>query len=142
MKRLGPQFCLFLLVLAAAITLACGSSHGDLQSISVSPAAANAQGYSNGQVQLTAVGYYSGCSSPSPVQVNWSTCNQPDAPSSEITVSTQGVGHCKPGASGTYIVSAANPNPPSPVTCNVLLACGEAGHDCFNTYGVAKLTCP
>ncbi len=62
MKNSGALF-LFLLVLAAAITLACGSSPSPdrlLQSVTVAPATAAAQDYPNGQVQFTATGFYSG----------------------------------------------------------------------------------
>ena len=44
MKRLRPHFSLLVLVLAAALTLACGSSASrTLQSVAISPASADAK---------------------------------------------------------------------------------------------------
>lgn len=143
MKKYAPQFCLFFLILAAAISLACGSSSSNppnLKSISISPAAANAQNYPNGLVQFTAVGYESGSSSPVSISPTWSVCSEANA-QNEITVNATGVAQCNAGASGTYIVNASVLTHSNP-TCNVVLACGEAGTDCFGTHGVAKLTCP
>ncbi|MGC1371076.1 MAG: hypothetical protein WA824_02955 [Candidatus Sulfotelmatobacter sp.] len=142
MKKYGPHFC-FVSLLAAAISLACGSpssSASNLKSISISPATANAQNYPNGKVQFTAVGYESGSSSPLSISPTWSVCNEANA-QSEITVNATGVAQCDAGASGTYIVNASVLSHSNP-TCNVVLACGEAGTDCFGTHGVAKLTCP
>jgi hypothetical protein len=139
MKNYAPRFSLLFLVVAAAIALACGSSH-NLQSISVIPATADAKDFPGGQVQFRAVGSYSSSSTPVPVRVTWSNCNVPSP--SEITVSAQGLAQCNPGASGTYVVEATVPLEPEGAVCNVLLVCGQAGKDCFNTYGVAKLTCP
>ncbi|MFY9744220.1 MAG: hypothetical protein WA252_03885 [Candidatus Sulfotelmatobacter sp.] len=143
MKKYAPQFCLSPLILAAAISLACGSSSGgptNLTSISISPATANAQDYPNGQVQFTAVGYESGSSSPVSISPTWSVCNEANA-QSEIKVNATGVAQCNAGASGTYIVNASVLTHSNP-TCNVVLACSEAGTDCFGTHGVAELTCP
>jgi hypothetical protein len=63
MKRFGPQLFLFSLFVAAAITLSCGTSPGRvLESVSVSPMQADAQG---GMIQFTATGSYT--RPPSPV---------------------------------------------------------------------------
>ena len=140
MRTYGPRFSFFLLVLAGAALLACGSSPSALRSILVSPASADALNYPDGQVQFAAAGYYSSSSSPVPISVTWSTCNGTSGPS-EITVSASGLAQCNPSASGTYFVSAFEPLKAG-AYCNVVLACGEAGTDCFGTYGVAKLTCP
>jgi hypothetical protein len=142
MKKYGPQLCFVSLILAAAITLACGSSSGNpgnLESIAISPAAANAQNYLNGQVQFAAAGYVHGSSSPVSISPTWSVCNE-NGPS-EITVSDSGVGRCNAGASGTYIVNAYV-YVHSDATCNVIGSCAVAGSDCFGTHGIAKLTCP
>jgi len=141
MRNYGPRFSFFLLALAAAALLACGSSSPNVQSILVSPASADALNYPNGQVQFTAAGY-SSPPSPTPLQVpiTWGTCNGASGPS-EITVSANGLAQCNSGASGTYFVSAFELLKASS-SCNVVLACGEAGRDCFGTYGYAALTCP
>lgn len=61
----GLRLVLFfsLLILAAAITLACASSLQPLsqhllESVSVSPATADAKDYPDGQVPFTATGYF------------------------------------------------------------------------------------
>lgn len=139
MKSYAPRFSIFLLVAAAAIILACGSSH-NVQSISVIPATADAKNFPDGQVQFRAVGNYSSSSPAVPVRVTWSNCNFPNP--SEITVSAQGLAQCNPGASGTYVVEASAPLKVSGPQCQLMLVCGQAGTDCFATHGIAKLTCP
>jgi len=139
----GQSFGLsfFLLIAAAVITLACGTSRlqGALvQSLVISPASADAQNYPNGQVQFTATAYYE--TPPSPVknvQATWGACYQND-PTSDISVSTNGLAHCGPGASGVYTVWAyviANDRG-CPEWVN---SCGGGG--CQVT-GTAQLTCP
>jgi hypothetical protein len=62
----------FLAILAIAITLACGSSPRALQSVSLSPPTADAQG---SPVQFTATGYFN--DQPSRVTLsaaNWGAC--------------------------------------------------------------------
>jgi hypothetical protein len=66
----------FLAVLAIAITLACGSSPPPrtLQSVSLSPLTANAQG---SPVQFTATGYFNDQpSSAKLLAANWGACYQ------------------------------------------------------------------
>jgi hypothetical protein len=138
MRSYAPRFSIFFLLVAAAIVLACGSSH-NLKSISVIPATADAKNFPDGQVQFRAVGYYSSSSSAAPIAVTWSNCNFPSP--SEITVSAQGLAQCNPGASGTYVVEASAPLKES-VYCQAILVCGQAGTDCLATHGIAKLTCP
>ena len=65
MKRYGPQFFFLFLVLAAALTLACGTSPGRLlASVALSPVQADAQDYPGGLVQFTATGTYTKPPSP------------------------------------------------------------------------------
>lgn len=142
MKSSGPLF-LALLVTTAVIALGCGSSNADnsqppslgqLQSITLSPAVANANDYPNGDVQFVATGYYK--TPPSPVTPlivqTWGAC-QANNPTSEVTVSSNGLAQCAEGATGTYSVFA------SVLTdCNVIGPCGSG---CYVT-GTAQLTCP
>lgn len=59
MSSFRPVFFFSLLILTAAITLACGSSLEHLlQSVSVSPATADAKDYPEGLVPFTATGYF------------------------------------------------------------------------------------
>jgi hypothetical protein len=62
--------CAFLSAVAAA-SLACGSSHNGLQSLSITPAAADAKNYPSGQVQFTAMGTSAGSTRPAAVMVLW-----------------------------------------------------------------------
>jgi hypothetical protein len=151
MKHFGPQLFFFLLVLAAAITLACGSSPtasnnngcgpttgpnttGTLQSITLCPAVADAQNYPEGQVQFIATGIYN----TAPIQVTplktygWAAC-QANTPTTDVIVSSAGVAQCQPGASGVYSVFSS-----------VATECehvGPCGTGCMVS-GYAQLTCP
>jgi hypothetical protein len=146
MKNFGPYF-LFVLVLAAVITLACGSPSSTVaacastptatngaipQSVSVCPAAADAQNYPGGLVQFAAIGDFTTSPSPAlPKPVIWGAC-QNNQSTTGVTVSVTGVAQCASGASGTYTVWATA----TPV-CNVISPCGECGPT-----GRAQLTCP
>jgi hypothetical protein len=128
------------LVLAASSALSCGArsqSQDPLQTITLSPATANAQDYPNGQVQFVATGYYIDPSrTVSPLSATWGTCYQ-EASTSEVSVTAAGVAQCAPGAIGTYTIWADNP-PVSGVSCLAITACGGG---CF-VAGTAQLTCP
>jgi hypothetical protein len=78
-----------------------------LQSISVTPAIADAQSFPNGQVQFTAVGNYSQPPSPSPItQSGWSLSDPNIA-----AISRGGFAQCNPGASGMVTVIASTSGP-------------------------------
>lgn len=131
----------FLIVLATAITLACGSSSGPriIQSVTVSPVSADAQSYPDGLVPFTAAGYYSGPPSPvSPVAATWGACAQDGSTTTAITVSTGGAAQCTAGSTGTYTVWAFVLKPGG-ATCNLITACGGG---CGRVTGTAQLTCP
>jgi hypothetical protein len=140
MKRYEPQFFLFLLVLAAVITLACGSSAGHtLQSLTISPAVANAQDYPGGMVQFTASGTYTAPPSPvTPLAATWGACDLAGNGTSGVSVSANGLAQCASGAAGTYMVWAFDLNASGP-RCNVITACGGG---CGRVTGTAQLTCP
>jgi hypothetical protein len=151
MRNFGPLPVFSLLIFtmtitAAAITLACGSSQHLLQTVSVSPATADAKNYPDGQVQFTATGYYNMAPSPVvPFGATWGTCSQP-APGQEqstnaVTVNSNGVAQCTKGAVGTYTVWASGSNPlkPGTVCSAVITACGVS---CDAIVGNAQLTCP
>jgi hypothetical protein len=149
MKSYGLPFSCFLLILVAAIALACGSpvSHiapscssaptianpGMPQSIILCPAVADAQNYPDGQVQFIAIGAFQTQPSPAlPEPVIWGACQQNQS-TTGVTVSSTGSAQCASGASGTYTVWATG----GPVLCNVVGPCGACGPT-----GFAKLTCP
>jgi len=131
----------FLLVLAAAITLACGGSSAHIpQSVSVSPATADAKDFSGGQVQFTATAYYK--TMPSPVtnaSATWTECYQ-GMPSNGVSISTNGVAQCASVATGTYTVYAFVPDPSFHGVCaSSSLPCGGT---CGGVVGSAQLNCP
>lgn len=140
MKPLGPLLFLFLLVLAAGTMLACGSSSAthSLQSVAISPATADAQGYPNGQVPFTATGMYNTKPSPvTPISVEWGACDLKGNATTAVSVSSAGVAQCA-GAAGTYTVWGFGSNP-SGGTCTAINACGGG---CGRITGTAQLTCP
>ena len=141
MKRsVLPFVFLLILAAAAAITLACGSSSPrSLQSVSLAPAAANAQDYPNGQVPFTAAGNYTRPPSPvAPISATWGACTTDGAATTAVTVSSNGVAQCSSGSVGTYQVWAYDMNAIG-ATCNVINACGGG---CGRVTGTAQLTCP
>jgi hypothetical protein len=143
MKHYGLPF-FFLLVLAMAITLACGSPTGPgnttgiLKSVSISPASADAQNYPFGLVQFTATGYYT--TPPfqvTPLTATWGACYQGN-PTNGVSVSKKGLAQCAAGSAGTYTVWAFAPS--NAQVCPAFLgSCGTGG--CQVT-GTAQLTCP
>jgi len=144
MKSYGLLFSCFLLILVAAIALACGSpgprnTTGILQSVSVVPANADAENFPLGMVPFTATGYFT--TPPfqiTPLPATWGACYQGN-PTSGVTVSSGGVAQCVAGSVGTYTVWANAPSGstgPCPAVCT---SCGGCG--CTVT-GTAQLTCP
>jgi len=140
MKNLRFLLFFLALVLSASFASSCGArSQGQdpLQSITLSPATADAQDYTNGHVQFTATGYYIDPSrTVTPLSGMWGTCYQ-EASTSEVSVTAGGVAQCTPGAVGTYTIWANDP-PLSNVECLAITACGGG---CF-VVGSAQLTCP
>ena len=140
MKCIQPQFFLFLLVVAAAIALGCGSPSGRmLQSVTLSPATADAQEYPGGQVQFIATGSYSTPPSPvTPLSATWGACEQNGSSTESVSVSASGLAQCATGAVATYTVWGFDVNPGN-ATCNAIKACGGG---CGRVTGTAELTCP
>ncbi|HKF03518.1 MAG TPA: hypothetical protein VKB49_14470 [Candidatus Sulfotelmatobacter sp.] len=141
MSRYTFLLWIFTLVVAGWITLACGNSPRRIQSITVSPATAQAQSYPNGQVPFVATGYYN--SAPmtvTPLQANWGAAAGTLPANGAVTVDSNGMAQCAAGVSGTYSIGAwvnlpVNGTPPCPS-----FAYGAAS--CNHVLGTAKLTCP
>jgi hypothetical protein len=141
MKPSGLPFITALLILTASNILACGGSmfaphaNGSIKSITISPATADAQDYPGGKVQFIATGYYNAPPSPvSPLSATWGACYQ-NAPTSGISVSSNGLAQCTAGSVGTYTVFAYDfPNP----SCLAITACGGG----CTVEGTAQLICP
>ena len=142
MKKYGPQLLFCLLIAAAAITIACGSSTPHtLQSVTVSPATADAKNFPNGEVQFTATAVYNTKPSPvSPATASWGACSQGKSTTS-VLVSNAGVAQCTSGASGTFTILAIvfdqNPKQPLPEMPKWDVFCGDPG-----ALGHAQITCP
>ena len=118
-----------------SLALGCGSNR--LTSVTVSPAAADARNFSNGQVQFTASATYSGSSHPVPANnLSWcigsssGTCNGNIA--SAATVNGSGVAQCVSSSSATVTVIAGSGGP---------VTMPDTGHQ-FAVFGTAQLTCP
>jgi hypothetical protein len=127
-----------LLMLAAVITLACGSGQEahTLQTLTVSPATADAQ-QSGGEVQFTATGVFSTTPSPvTPLPASWAVCSQ-NVPTPAASITSDGLAHCAAGASGTFAVVASD-YPNQSGACPANLGCGAG---CVVS-GSAQLTCP
>jgi len=149
MRNYGFLSFSFLLVLAAAITLACGSPASHIapscssaptaknpsipQSVTLCPAVADAQDFPGGQVQFVAIGSYTTAPSPAtPTSPFWGACDQ-NGPTTGVTITSGGMAQCAAGSSGTYDVFAS-----VPTLCEHV---GQCGTGCMVS-GFAKLTCP
>ena len=100
-------------IVIALASIGCGSMNAApnrvLQSMSLSPATADAQTFPQGQVQFTPTGTFSIAPSPAAVPVpfvspysgSWSSSNP-----SLATIDQNGVAQCVAGASGTVTISA------------------------------------
>lgn len=123
---------LFLLGLSL---LACGSGTPQLESISISPATATAQGPTSGTVQFTATGTYTDGRTVSPLQVYWGFhapwIKIPDP--GGVTVNSNGLAQCTTFKGTTGIVAMAPMNPKTTLT--------EMTMTTSVATGVAHLTC-
>jgi hypothetical protein len=141
MTKLRLALSLFALAGVASLTLSCGaSSHAPtwmrsgLQSVTLSPTTADAQSYSDGEVQFTVTAHYN--SAPSTVTIqpaNWGACYQ-GAPTNDVSLTTAGLAKCASGAVGTYTVWTTI----SPIACSAQTACGKG----CSPQAIAQLTCP
>jgi len=137
MNRLRVVLSFVALLLAGSFVLSCGSGQGQLQSITLSPATADAQSYPNGMVPFTATGNYLDPShTVTPQPATWSACSQ-NIPTTEVSVTSAGVAQCASGASGTYSIYAFHS---SGKNCGTLPV-GPCGSQC-GALGSAQLTCP
>lgn len=121
-----------LLVFTISGMVACaGDPHNrHLLSVAVSPAAASAQDFPNGQVPFTAVGSFD--KSPSPETLNpavWDVFPTPNPPDA-VSIDQNGVAQCKSGFIGTVTVRGGQ------------FECGPTPTSvCKLIFGAAQLTC-
>jgi len=130
----------FVCVLAvfALATIGCGSMNSTpnrvLESMTLSPASADAQNFPQGQVQFTPMGTFSKAPSPAAVPVPFVAPYSGSWASSDPSIATinqSGVAQCVPGASGTVTIRA---------TASSNSAMGPAMST--GVSGTAKLRCP
>jgi hypothetical protein len=131
MKRPGPV-AFSLLLFAAAVLLACGSNH--LESITVTPATADAQDFPNGQVQFTATGVYSNGNRVDPIPALWSQGNPWALTPIAIVIDSTGLASCG-SVAGTFPVTATAPRDRS-------IAVSDMTMNTKQVSGTAMLTCP
>jgi hypothetical protein len=141
MRKYGLSVFL-LAILAIAITLACGSSPRILQSVSLNPPTADAQG---NPIQFTATGYFNEQPATSKLpEASWGVCYQ-NQRTTAVSVSAEGAAQCAAGAVGTYTVWAVaqrggdSCGPAGAVPFN---PCPDAGTWGCQVVGTAQLTCP
>ena len=113
MSRFGSWLLFFLLPLPTLGIVGCGSSR-QLQSVTLSPASADAQNFPNGQVSFTATGTFS--KKPSPQ-----------------TLTSKGLAQCLPGFTGTVTILAG--------TESSSMMNPDGGSQ-LKIFGGAELTCP
>lgn len=134
MKHPVPVLFLILLVVAIAIALACGaSSPRRLQSITLNPTMAQANG---SPVQFTATGGYNlPPQHVTPQAATWGACFE-GASTTAVSVTSQGLAACSSEASGNYTIFAFVSSCKGVVPST---ACGTV--PCTVT-GTAALRCP
>jgi hypothetical protein len=147
---------IFSLASAALITLACGISNTHrtdlrpIQSITLSPASADARDYPEGKVPFVATGHYS--SPPTtltPLPANWAAesvqivngIETVGPANGAVSVEANGVAQCAASSSGMYLVVAWDIQDPTlPISCACITFFGEPC--CNSVQGTAQLTCP
>jgi hypothetical protein len=131
---------LVLILTGALAASSCGGGQSRLQSMSLSPAVADAKDYPGGKVQFTATGYYiNPTHTVTPQSANWIAC-QSNLPTHAISVTNVGTAQCATGANGSYSIKAWNPLGPGMYSCpnqTNQTACGGC-----NIEATAQLTCP
>ena len=137
MKHPVPVLVLAILVLAAAIGVACGSSSHTLQSISMNPQTADAKG---SPVPFIATGNYDAPPRQvTPQPATWGACKQ-NIPTNDVLVTANGTAQCGPGAVGAYTVFAyVNLGSGS---CKQTVPGSQCGVGACVVTGTAQLTCP
>lgn len=127
-----------LLVLVAISMLACGIN-SRLQSITVSPATADAKDYANGQVPYTATGTYTNGNQVKPLAALWTPAPPwsltPQMPWPPITLDSTGLASCGTANPGTYMIVATAPVDPHFPLSQMTMTTPQ-------TSGMATLTCP
>jgi len=128
-----------LLLLLAALMLACGINHGLYKSLTISPATADAKDFHNGQVQFTATATEINGTSVKPAPALWTPgppwALNPQVAWPAIQLDQTGLASCGTAGPGAYMIAATAPVDPhfplSKLTMNTP-----------QVTGAAMLTCP
>jgi hypothetical protein len=138
MRKVPFVFLCSIPLLIAFFMLACGSS-SQLQSVSISPATADAKDYANGQVQFTATGTQKDGSQVKPLTALWTPAPPwsltPQQPWPAITLDSTGLASCGSANPGTYTIVATAPVDPHFPLSQMTMSTPQVG-------GAATLTCP
>jgi len=129
--------CSVLLVMSL-LSFGCGSGR-QLESVTLSPATADAQNFANGQVPFSAAGKFSKPPSPQPLtgnDVTWCVGSSSGDCAGNInpgaTIDPNGLAQCVPGFSGTATILAGKAMP---------VMTPDVGSR-MSIFGAAQLTCP
>jgi len=137
MNRFSPKLA-WLLGASALLVAGCGTGNRELQSLSIAPATATANGSA---VQFTATGHWS--QSPmteTPMPANWGACINGNTPTTDVMISATGLATCGKSAKGTYDVFAWDPQyGATGAQCDAETACGLG---CGRVSATVQLTCP
>jgi hypothetical protein len=127
-----------LLCLGCLLMLGCGGSR-QLQSVSVMPAAADAQNFPGAQVAFAATGTFNKPPSPQPLTnsaISWCVGSAQGVCMGNVnpgaTVDANGEAKCVPGFSGTVNILAGK----------AMVGMNPDGGSQMTVFGTAKLTCP
>jgi hypothetical protein len=138
MTRFGQRLFPLALPLIALGIASCGSSR-QLQSVTLSPASADAQNFSSGQVPFTATGTFSKPPSPAPLtskDVMWCAGSSSGDCVGNVnpgaTVDQNGLAQCLPGFTGTVTILAGT---------GATITMPDTGSQ-LKVFGAAQLTCP
>ena len=126
------------ILLSLVVSLGCGTA-GQLKSVTVSPSAADARNFANGQVPFSATGTFGNSSMPQPLNnkdITWCVGTASGVCAGNINlganVTPNGVAACVPTFSGAATILAGKANPPMT----------PDGGSRMTVFGAAQLTCP
>ncbi len=138
MSKFSIYLPLGLLLLIAAGLLACGSN-GRLQSLTITPATADAKDFPNGQVQFTASAVYSDGTHTKPAIALWTPglpwALDPQVAWPAITLDGTGLASCGSANPATYTIYATAPLDRHLPLSKMTMATPQLA-------GTAQLTCP
>jgi hypothetical protein len=140
-RKFGPFPLCLALFLVSIIMLGCGSNipNGQLQSVTISPAAADAQDFPNGQVQFTATATYSDGTRLKPATALWTPglpwSLNPQVPWPAIMLDSTGLASCGSAGPGTFVIYATAPLDPHFPLSKMTMTTPQMT-------GTAQLTCP